>query len=160
MRVGQARETARQWVNEEASRIPGFCGAYTIGSTNWLPDDANLMTTSDLDIMVVLTDPYQASSCDKLRCAGLSSGKLSSGKFRYGETLLEVSYLRSDQLQSSDLVLSDYHLAPRAWSLSSAATIGQRCSGSPSPIPDVRRCSRATRQANCRRASAKAIAIW
>ena len=111
MRVGQAREKARLWVNEEASRIPGFCGAYTIGSTNWLPEDANLTTTSDLDIMVVLTDPYQASSCDKLRCAGLSSGKLSSGKFRYGEILLEVSYLRSDQLQSS-MVLSDYHLAP------------------------------------------------
>ena len=102
MRVGQARETARQWVNEEASRIPGFCGAYTIGSTNWLPDDDNLTTTSDLDIIVVLTAPYQASPCDKLR----------SGKFRYGEILLEVSYLRSDQLQSSDLVLSDYHLAP------------------------------------------------
>ena len=102
MRVGQARETARQWVNEEASRIPGFCGAYTIGSTNWLPDDDNLTTTSDLDIIVVLTGPYQASRCDKLR----------SGKFRYGEILLEVSYLRSDQLQSSDLVLSDYHLAP------------------------------------------------
>jgi len=62
--------------------------------------------------MVVLTDPYQASSCDKSRCAGLSSGKFRYGKFRYGEILLEVSYLRSDQLQSSDLVLSDYHWAP------------------------------------------------
>jgi hypothetical protein len=102
MRAGQARETAWQWVIEEASGIPGFCGAYTAGSTNWLPDDADLTTTSDLDIMVVLTGPNQASRCDKLR----------SGKFRYHEVLLEASYLRNDQLLSSGLVLSDYHLAP------------------------------------------------
>ena len=102
MRVGQAREKARQWVIEEATGIPGFCGAYTAGSTNWLPDDADLPTTSDLDIMVVLTDPNQGSR----------RGKLRSGKFRYYEVLLEASYLTNDQLQSSDLVLSDYHLAP------------------------------------------------
>jgi hypothetical protein len=97
MRVEQARETARQWVIEEASGIPGFCGAYTAGSTNWLPYDADLATTTDFDIMVVLTDPNQASR---------------RGKFRYREVLLEASYLRDDQLRSPDLVLNDYHLAP------------------------------------------------
>jgi hypothetical protein len=97
MRVKQAREVARQWMVEEASGIPGFCGAYTAGSTNWLSDDADLTTTSDLDIMVVLTDQNQA-------------GK--RGKFIYRDALLEVSYLRRDQLQSPDQVLSDYHLAP------------------------------------------------
>jgi hypothetical protein len=97
MRVGQARQAARQWVIEEASAIPGFCGAYTAGSTNWLPDDADLTATSDLDIMIVLADRNQASR---------------RGKFRYRGVLLEASYLRNDQLQSSDLVLSDYHLAP------------------------------------------------
>jgi hypothetical protein len=97
MQVGQARDAARQWVIEEASAIPGFRGAYTAGSTNWLPADADLATSSDLDIMVVLTDPNQASR---------------RGKFRYRQVLLEASYLRDDQLRSSDLVLSDYHLAP------------------------------------------------
>jgi hypothetical protein len=97
MSVEQAKDAARQWVIEEASRITGFCGAYTVGSTNWLPDDAQLTTTSDFDIMVVLTDPSQASR---------------RGKFRYREVLLEASYLRNDQLRSSDLILSDYHLAP------------------------------------------------
>src|ERR1700738_4756003 len=97
MRVGQARETARHWVIEEASGIPGFCGAYTAGSMNWLPDHADMTTTSDFDIMIVLTDPDQAAR---------------RGKFRYREVLLEVSYLRDDQLRSPDLVLSDYHLAP------------------------------------------------
>jgi hypothetical protein len=97
MQVGQARDAARQWVIEEASAIPGFRGAYTAGSTNWLPAYADLATSSDLDIMVVLTDPNQASR---------------RGKFRYREVLLEASYLRIDQLRSADLVLSDYHLAP------------------------------------------------
>jgi len=67
MRIGQARETARQWVIEEASAIPGFRGAYTAGSTNWLPEDASLGTTSDLDIMAVLTDPRQAGMRRKFR---------------------------------------------------------------------------------------------
>jgi hypothetical protein len=97
MSVEQAKDAARQWVIEEASRIIGFCGAYTVSSTNWLLDDAQLTTTSGFDIMVVLTDPSQASR---------------RGKFRYREVLLEASYLRNDQLRSSDLILSDYHLAP------------------------------------------------
>jgi hypothetical protein len=96
VKVKQAREAARQWVVEEASGIPGFCGAYTAGSTNWLPDDADLTTTSDFDIMVVLTDLNQAGQ----RC-----------KFIYRDILLEVSYVGNDQLES-DLVLRDYHLAP------------------------------------------------
>ena len=97
MKIGQARETARRWVIEEVSGLPGFCGAYTAGSTNWLPDDADLIMSSDLDIMVALAEPNQASRRDK---------------FRYREILFEASYLRNDQLQSSDLILSDYRLAP------------------------------------------------
>jgi hypothetical protein len=53
MTVKQAREAARQWVIEEGSSLPGFCGAYTAGSTNWLADGAALATTSDFDVMVV-----------------------------------------------------------------------------------------------------------
>ncbi len=98
MTVKQAREAGRQWMVEEASGIPGFCGAYTAGSTNWLPDDADLTTVSDLDIMVVLVADHD------------QAGR--RGKFTYHDTLLEVSYLRNDQLQSPDQVLSDYHLAP------------------------------------------------
>jgi hypothetical protein len=97
MKVMQAREAARQWMVEEAGAIPGFRGAYTAGSTNWLPDDAELTAASDLDIMVVVADQNQG-------------GK--RGKFLYHGALLEVSYLGSDELQSPEQVLSDYHLAP------------------------------------------------
>jgi len=82
---------------EEATRIPGFCAAYTAGSTNWLPDHAELNPASDLDIMVVLTDQNPAGRRDK---------------FLYHGALLEISYLRTDQFQSAERVLSDYHLAP------------------------------------------------
>jgi hypothetical protein len=97
MKVKQAREAARRWMLEEASRIAGFCGAYTAGSTNWLPDDADLAATSDVDIMVVLAEQNEVG---KRR------------KFFYHGTLLEVSYPGNDRFQSPDQVLQDYHLAP------------------------------------------------
>lgn len=95
MLVKEAKAVARQWVITEAAQTPGFAGAFYHGSTNWLPDDAILPATSDLDIMVVFADP--------------PSVKL--GKFIYQGVLLEVSYLSSDQLHSAETVLGQYHLA-------------------------------------------------
>lgn len=94
--IKQARDAARQWAMEEASSLPGFHGAYYAGSTNWLPDDAPLPATSDLDVMVVLAD---ANPPTKL------------GKFLYRDVLLEASSISRDRLRSPDLVLGDYHLA-------------------------------------------------
>src|SRR6266566_7876061 len=34
VRVGDAKAIARDWVFAEASKLPGFCGAYFIGSIN------------------------------------------------------------------------------------------------------------------------------
>ncbi len=81
---------------EEASKTPGFYGAFYHGSINWLPDDAPLPATSDVDIMIVLTDPNPP---DK------------PGKFIYRDVMLEASYLSKEQLQSPDRILSDYHMA-------------------------------------------------
>ena len=57
MIVKHAKDIARQWVIEEASKVPGFYGAYYAGSVNWLPDDAILPATSDLDVWVAHTPP-------------------------------------------------------------------------------------------------------
>ena len=95
MLVKTAKAIARQWVMTEATKLSGFAGAFYHGSTNWLPDDASLPATSDLDIMVVFADPPAV--------------KL--GKFIYQDVLLEVSYLPSDQLRSAETVLGQYHLA-------------------------------------------------
>jgi hypothetical protein len=96
MLVKQAKDVARRWVREEASSTPGFAGAFYHGSTNWLPDDAPLPGTSDLDVMVVLDDPNPL---------------VKPGKFRYRDVLLEISYLRSEQVRSPEVVLGRYHLA-------------------------------------------------
>jgi hypothetical protein len=96
MLIKQAKDVARRWVLEEASSAPGFAGAFYHGSTNWLPDDAALPATSDLDVMVVFDEP---------------DPPVKPGKFRYRGVLLEVSYLPSDQVRSPDLVLGQYHLA-------------------------------------------------
>src|SRR5689334_3137151 len=42
MRVAEARQIAQDWVQREASGLPGFQGAYIAGSANWLSDDAEL----------------------------------------------------------------------------------------------------------------------
>lgn len=97
MLIKQARDVARQWVNAEASTLPGFCGAYTAGSTNWLPSAAQLNRMSDFDVIVLLSDSGQANRRDK---------------FVFQNMLFDVTYLRSDQLESPEEVLSNYHLAP------------------------------------------------
>lgn len=94
--VQQARDVARQWVADEARHVAGFRGAYFAGSAIWLPDEAPLPPTSDVDLTIVLDTTHPP---DKI------------GKFHYRDILLDVSYLSANQLGSPDVVLSDYHLA-------------------------------------------------
>jgi len=96
MLVKQAKAVARQWVLEEAIKISGFVGAFYHGSANWLPDQAELAPTSDLDIMVVLD---------------VAEPTIKLGKLIYQNVLLEISYLAYDQVQSSELILGNYQLA-------------------------------------------------
>ncbi len=96
MRVQQAKDAARQWVIEEGRNTEGYCGAFFHGSTNWLPDDAVLAATSDVDVMVVLAD---------------SNPPIKPGKFTYRDVLLEVFYISRDQLETADMILGNYHLA-------------------------------------------------
>ncbi len=97
MIVKDARNIARQWVIAEAAHIPGLRGAFFHGSTNDLPDSAELPVNSDVDIMLVLENPD-------------SQNKL--GKILYHGIVLEVSYLPEDHIRSADQVLGVSHLAP------------------------------------------------
>jgi hypothetical protein len=96
MLVREAKTIARQWVIEAAGTLPGFHGAYLAGSVNWLPDDAVLPATSDLDINVVFTGPHPPNQ---------------RGKFQYRDVLLEVTPLALEQVRLPDLILGHYHLA-------------------------------------------------
>lgn len=97
MTVQQAREAAREWVRENAGRLPGLLGAYTAGSTNWLAGDAVVADTSDLDVMLVV---------------GAARPAVPRRKFVHRGILLEISELRADRFRSAESVLADYHLAP------------------------------------------------
>ncbi len=96
MLVKAAKAVARQWVLTEGNKIPGFAGAFYHGSTNWLPDEATLPATSDLDIMLVFEEE-------------VPTHKL--GKFQDNGVLLEVSYLAQDQIQSPEQILGNYQMA-------------------------------------------------
>jgi hypothetical protein len=94
--VGEARALAAVRVAEEAAHLPDVVGAYTAGSTNWLPDDAILSPSSDLDVMVVL---------------GVPEPPVKPGKLRYRGALLELTYLSDRPFQTAEGILGHYHLA-------------------------------------------------
>ena len=96
MLIRDARAVARRWVIEQGSRTAGFCAAYLAGSTNGLPPDSPVAPTSDVDVMVVASDPGRAAGREK---------------FIYRDVLLDVTYVPGEQLASADSVLADYHLA-------------------------------------------------
>ncbi len=96
MNVSEAKESARQWVVEEGSKLPGFQGAYFTGSVAWLPDSAELSAASDVDIHVVLEG---------------SEPPLKLGKFDYRDALIEVSYTTFEQLGSADEILGHHQIA-------------------------------------------------
>lgn len=103
MLVKQARAAAREWVSEEAGRLPGFAGAFFSGSTNAMAGDAELPATSDVDILVVVDGPDLPRK---------------PGKFLYRGALLEASYLSSAEIHTPEQVLGASQLA---WSLRAAS---------------------------------------
>ena len=131
MKVREARAVAGRWVAEHAAAVAGFAGALLGGSLAWLPEDAELPATADVDVMVVTGDP------------GAGPGR---SKRRYGGVLLEATVVPWHQLASPEQVLASYH--PRAAHRRPAqpdhpaarpgrpgAGTGRRCSGSWPPTP-------------------------
>jgi hypothetical protein len=64
--VRDAKAAARSWVEEEASRLPGFLGAYLAGSLRSRPDGDPFPASSDVDLRIVLDReiPEQFRACD------------------------------------------------------------------------------------------------
>lgn len=54
MTVKKAKEIAREWVIEAGSKVPGFQGAFFIGSINWKRESEQFPSSSDLDLKVVV----------------------------------------------------------------------------------------------------------
>lgn len=96
MLIHDAKQLVREWVDAEASRLPGFAGAYFAGSAMWRRDDEELPAASDVDVWFVLGDDAPASKL---------------GKFAYRGVLLDVSYTTFGQLGSADELLADHQRA-------------------------------------------------
>jgi hypothetical protein len=97
MLVREAKDVARQWVEDQAASLPGFRGAYLAGSINWIPDDADLARTSDVDVMVVLDDVADPSA--------------KPGKLLHRGIILDVTHLSAERFHQAEEILSDFQLA-------------------------------------------------
>lgn len=96
MLVRDAKAIARQWVEREASSLPGFYGAYLAGSMSSMPADAVLPDASDVDITVLLDD---------------SVADMQPQKFMYRDVILDVSHAPRDEAASPEVVLGSYYTA-------------------------------------------------
>ncbi len=95
-RVADARAAAARWVTGHAAHAEGFRGAFFSGSATWLPDDAELPATSDVDVLIVMAQ---------------DEPPLKPGKFRYEGVLVEAGHLPWQLLSSAEKVADSYHLA-------------------------------------------------
>jgi hypothetical protein len=93
MLVDEAKRVARQWVEAEASKMPGFVGAFIFGSVNWMSDDQPFPLTSDLDVRVVLDTDEPPNTFTK---------------FSHDTALLEISFCPLERIKSPEAVLADY----------------------------------------------------
>ena len=70
MTVGAARQAAVDWLSAHAKAQPGFRGAYFIGSSIRLPDNAALPSDSDIDLAVVIDEAEPSFKPGKLLYRG------------------------------------------------------------------------------------------
>jgi hypothetical protein len=96
MNVGQVIELAREWVETEGSKAPGFCGAHLMGWLNRAPKDSPFPVYKDVDLNLVLEgaapgEPYEVF---------------------YKGLILEYGTLGVERYCSPTTVLSDPGLAP------------------------------------------------
>lgn len=96
MIVQQAKEIARQWVLEEAAKLPDFCGAFFSGSTAAMADNTMLPASSDVDVEIVLDSDIIP---------------VSPRKFVFHGLILEVSYAPLERVRSPESVLGNYFTA-------------------------------------------------
>jgi hypothetical protein len=94
--VAHARDVARHWVLREGTALPGFAGAFFVGSITRLAPTATLPFTSDVDVKVIVD---------------VSELPRKIGKFLVDGVLLDVSFVSADVLWSPERVLGDCILA-------------------------------------------------
>ncbi|MEV0406763.1 hypothetical protein [Actinoallomurus sp. NPDC050550] len=95
MKIGEARRRAGALVESLRGQV-AVEGAYLIGSTATASSDLELPATSDLDVMVVVSDDIPPPK---------------PGKVDIGEAVIEVSFVARSSLLPPERAITDYHLA-------------------------------------------------
>jgi hypothetical protein len=95
MKIGEARRRAGALVESLRGEV-AVEGAYLIGSTATAPSDVELPATSDLDVMVVVSNDIPPRK---------------PGKVDIGEAVIEVSFVAKSRLLPPERAMTDYHLA-------------------------------------------------
>jgi len=98
MNVGQVTELAKEWVELEGRKTPGFHGAYLLGSILGMPENASFATYRDVDLEVVVPDG-----------SGHDSGRKNE-ELPYKGLILEVGF--QELYRSPEVVLADPGMAP------------------------------------------------
>jgi len=93
--VSQVVELAREWVELEGRKTPGFHGAYLLGSILDMPENASFATYRDVDLGIVVPDG-----------SGHDSGR-KNDELLYRGLILEISYHELERFRSLEAVLSD-----------------------------------------------------
>lgn len=96
MLARDAKDAARHWVLEEASRLPSFHSAFLYGSAGIVPDDAEFPASSDVDVKIVLENPPVVGDPQK---------------HLFRDVVLDVSYASSEDFRSPEVVLGTYYTA-------------------------------------------------
>lgn len=96
MLVEQAHAVAQEWVEQYASHLAGFQGAYLSGSFVTASSGESWPRTSDIDIVVI---------------TGGEPPEKKPGKFPYRGALLEVTLIPMREYASKEHILSTHYLA-------------------------------------------------
>ena len=94
MKVQEAREIAREWVQTDVSSTPGLHSVFFAGSINFMGDDDSFPHLSDVDLFYVLKDEAGAEQRHQ--------------KKMYRGVLLDQSYHRLRHLQNVEGVLGHF----------------------------------------------------
>jgi hypothetical protein len=94
MKVSDAKAIARAWVKERVAEVPRCWGVIFGGSINWLPEDAELGSHSDVDLWYYV------------------SGELDPGlgqrKILHEGLILEESYFSLEPYRDEEAILGDW----------------------------------------------------
>lgn len=96
MRVREAREVARSWVEDQVSAGSALDAAFLHGSVTWLKPEDEMAAASDVDVLIV---PKSGANYP------------ARGKHLVAEVALDVSTIDRAELARGERMLCTYHLA-------------------------------------------------